>query len=115
VIETVEINKRLENLEVRVTRLEEKVKFIEQFSEIKKAKPLVKGFEGLVGGISKLFLEGYFDKPRLVSEVKSELERIGYYYNLSSISKLLYVDFMKKRNLLTRIGKRGEWRYVRRK
>jgi len=69
----------------------------------------------LGGGVHKLIYDGFLDNPKLVKDVKSELERQGYYYTITAVNKALYIDFMKKKNLLTRTGKRGKWKYVIRK
>lgn len=103
---------RLDALESRVAELETK---LEPVKTHVKTVSLTSNFKKLNSGIHKLIHDGFFNEPELVKDVKSELERQGYYYIISAVNKALYVDFMKKKNLLTRIGKRGEWKYVIRK
>jgi hypothetical protein len=100
-------------LESRVTELEKVIR------PAKKAKLSAESqesqYKGLTGGIYKLVDGNFFDTPKLVKDVKSELERHGYYYTIQSVNKAMYSDFMKNKNLFTRVGKRGEWKYVLRK
>jgi len=109
------IFQRLETLESKVSQLEKKLKPAESSTANATAVSAISDFEGLSGGISKVIKEGFLNEPKLVSEINSELNRLGYYYPITSVNKVLYIDFMKRLNLLTRIGKRREWRYVIRK
>ena len=70
-------------------------------------------YKGLVGGISFLIDNNFFNKPHLVSEIQSELKREGYHYGNKSVDKILR-DFQAKK-ILTRIDENGKWKYVIRK
>jgi len=55
------------------------------------------------------------DTPKSVKEVQEELRKEGYHYSYESVDKLLRVDFMTKRKILTRIKENNVWKYVIRK
>lgn len=55
--------------------------------------------------------EGFFDEPRRLSEIVSELERRGFYYPSTSISPII-IRLVRKDNLLRRIGRKGSYSYV---
>lgn len=103
------IIERLDDLEARVSSLENYVKPLMR----KPAAP--RKFEGLSGGINKLIDEGFFDAPRSLKEVIEEMRRLGYYYAVPAISTALSRDFMQRKGILTRTGKRGNWKYVLKK
>ncbi len=75
--------------------------------------PKNKSYKGLVGGISFLIDNNFFDKPRSVNEVQSELIREGYHYSNKSTDKILR-DFQAKK-ILTRVDENKKWKYVIRK
>lgn len=102
---------KLDKLEARISKLES---ILLQTSG-KKTLVLSKSAKGLSGAISKLIQEGFLDRPKTRREVEEELERQGYYYRSPAIHTALTRDFMKRKNLLTRVGKKGEWRYVLKK
>ena len=104
-----EIMERLKNLETRVSALEKSL------ASTKEESPKLEKFEGLSGGINKLIHEGFFNTPRSLKEVVNELQRQCYFYAKPAINTALMRDFVKRKNVLTRIGKRGEWKYVLRK
>ena len=104
------ITEKLDNLEARVSKLES----ILQQAESKRLV-LSKSAKGLSGAISKLVQDGFLDKPKTRKEVQDELERRGIYYRAPVIHTSLTRDFMKRKDILTRVGKKGEWRYVLKK
>jgi hypothetical protein len=71
--------------------------------------------KGAAGAISMLIGEGFFDKPKRLSEVKVRMEEIGRYCPLPTISMNLLN--LTKRRTLNRIRdtKTKEWQYVLRK
>lgn len=80
----------------------------------KKTPAVKKEFTGLSGGLSKLYQEGFFDTPKLLKQILDEMERQAYYYSAPAVNTTLTRYFVKK-NLLTRVGKRGQWKYVKKK
>lgn len=105
-----DILKRLDILEVRTKSLEKAV-FKAKNKEIVSSDE----FEGLAGGINKLISEHFFDEPKTLREIISEMERQGYFYSPGAINTALRRDFMKKKGILTRVGQKGNWRWVLRK
>ena len=103
--------KRLERLETRVSKLES------TFQQTSRKKELVlpKNTKGPSGAISKLIQENFLNTPKTRKEVQDELERQGYYYSRQAIHTALTRDFMRRKGILTRIGRKGEWKYVERK
>jgi len=100
---------RLSNLESRVSSLEKLM------PTIKETRVVTKEFKGLSGGINKLIDEGFFSRPKSLSQILDEMRRQNYYYSAPAVNTALTRDFMKRKGLLTRLGKRGEWKYVLRK
>lgn len=68
--------------------------------------------KGPIGLILELKEENFFDKPRIISEVKQKLEEKTYYYPLSSLSPALIR--LVKQGELGRIKKEGKWMWVKR-
>ena len=99
---------RLDNLEVRVSSIEKSIATVEKMPTVKKE------FTGLVGGLRKLYYEGFFDTPKPLKQILDEMERHAYYYSAPAVNTTLTRYFVKK-NLLTRTGKRGKWKYVKKK
>ena|SRR3989338_3876371 len=56
--------------------------------------------------------EGFFNKPRKISDVKSALDQQAYFYPLPSISTALIRRV--RRNELGRVKMEGNWVYVKR-
>ena len=72
-------------------------------------------FSGLMGGINFLISKKFLDSPKSVKDVMNELKKEGYFYLNGSIDKILRVDFVNKKKILTRISENNVWRYVVRK
>ena len=68
--------------------------------------------KGPLSLILELKRESFFDKPRIIGDVKQKLIEKAYYYPLSSISPAL-IRLVKKGEL-GRIKKEKEWVYVKR-
>lgn len=105
------VTEKLDKLEARISRLES----VLLLTESKKRLVLPKSSKGPSGTISKLIKAGFLDTPKTRREVQNELERQGYYYRAPVIHTALTRDFMKKKGILTRVGKKGEWRFVLKK
>lgn len=103
------IVERLDQLEARVSELESVL------LKTKSRRTLLKSKGSPLGATMKLYDEGYFKTPREFPEIKQELARQGYYYPSAPLYVALTRDIMKNRGLLTRIGKKREWKYVERK
>jgi hypothetical protein len=104
-----EIKKAIQNHEKRISKLEKAI-----FTE--KAKPKGKReFKGLSGGIEYLISKEFLNTPKSVKEIHNELRKEGYHYQEKSVDKLLRIDFMAKRKILTRIKENNVWKYAVRK
>jgi hypothetical protein len=103
------VMERLDNLEARVSSLEKSILTVKKIPAVKKE------FTGLSGGIRKLINDGFFNKPKSLREIMDEMRRQMYYYSEPAVNTAVTRDFMKRKGLLTRIGKRSQWKYVLRK
>ena len=65
------------------------------------------------GVIQKLWEENWFEEPRGLDEVHSELARRGFHYDRTAVAHAL-VDLVKD-NILTRIGKTRRYQYTQKK
>lgn len=74
-----------------------------------------KSYSGLTGGIKLLINENFLGTPKSVKEIFDELKRQGYHYPKKSVFKLLSIDFMKNKRIITRIRENNKWMYVIRK
>lgn len=101
---------KIENHEERLKKIEDRL-FGTQKLELKESTT----YEGLSGGIDLLIKQGFLDQLRSVEEIKRELHRLGYIYPRKSINKVTFVDFMKKKQKLTRIRDGSIWKYAKRK
>jgi hypothetical protein len=99
------VAKRIDDLEVRVSKLER----ILPNTRENNAEPSV-GSKGPSNAIGRLIYDGYLNEPKPVKEVHNELSRQGYHYTLQIVDCAL--RRMNRRKILTRVGKRGEWKYV---
>lgn len=101
---------RLDALEGRVWKLEEillgaKKPLGTQPTPARNGGVLVTALNGMVS-------THFFDEPKSFQETQTELRRQGHYFKDATVYPCLTREFMKKRKILTRVGKRGEWRYV---
>jgi len=106
-----EILERLEKLEAKVSSLLEAQRKPSE-KPLEKPTPVKEEFKGLAGGINLMMKNGFFNTPRPVNEIQKELERLGYYHQTGAIRTALNRDFMKKKQILTRIMKDEKWHYV---
>jgi hypothetical protein len=65
------------------------------------------------GIIQKLWEENWFNEPRGLDEVHSELARRGFHYDRTAVAHAL-VDLVKD-NILTRIGKPRRYQYAQKR
>ncbi len=65
------------------------------------------------GIIQKLWQEGWFEKPRGLDDVHSELARLGFHYDRTAVAHAL-VDLVKE-NVLTRIGRPRRYQYAQKR
>lgn len=93
----------------------EKVETAKKHVNTPKKKEKKESYSGTSGGIRLLINEGFLDSPKLAKEIQAEMIRQGYHYSISSISKLLSVNFMKKTKQITRMKEDNKWKYVVRK
>lgn len=80
----------------------------------KESKDSEESFEGLTGGMRRLYRDGFFKENRSQAEIYTELQRQGYHYPKSSLPFTL-ISFIQKRILNRMKGADGNWRYVERK
>jgi len=109
------IDGKIKALEKKIQDHEKRISELERAVFIRKAKPRVQEFKGLSGGIGCLISKGFLNSPRSVKEIHAELGKEGYHYSVQAVDKILRVDFMAKRKILTRIKENNIWRYVVRK
>lgn len=103
---------KIKKLEDRLSKLEDVV----FGNKIKPASINQKDpHKGLVGGINLLIENGYFKKPKLVTEVQDELQKEGYFSPIQSTDTILRRDMVNRKKILTRIKVDGVWQYVIRK
>lgn len=103
------LEKKIQEHESRISELE-KVVFAKKIELKEKLE-----YKGLSGGIEYIISKGFLNTPRSVKDVYNELRKEGYYYPEKSVEKLLRIDFMTKRKVLTRIREENVWKYVVRK
>jgi hypothetical protein len=101
---TMEIEKEIEDLKNRVSKIEKEV-FIKKVN-IKAKKT------GLPAGINLLIERGFFNNPKSVSQTEDELEKEGYFCMRETLDRTLRRDFMKAKRVLTRVKKNNLWHYV---
>jgi hypothetical protein len=65
------------------------------------------------GVIQKLWEESWFDKPKGLDDVHSELARRGFHYDRTAVAHAL-VDLVKD-NVLTRIGRPRRYQYAQKR
>ena len=68
---------------------------------------------GPIGLILELKSEGFFDNPKTMADVCSNLQEGGHYYPLSSLSPAL-IRLVKQRELGRIKGEGGKWQWVKR-
>jgi len=110
----VENSKNIKELEKRISILEKHV-----FGSKRKipdtSSKKSENYKGHAGGINLLLDNGFFNKPKLVTEVQDELKKEGYYYSLQATDTRLRRDLVNRTKILTRIQVDGVWQYVIRK
>jgi len=110
------MNDRIKALKKKLQEHERRISELEKAIFVKKIKPKEKQeYKGLSGGIEYLISKEFLNTPKSVKEIYEELRKEGYHYPEKSVHKLLSVDFMTKRKILTRIKENNVWKYVTRK
>jgi len=104
-----DVDKQID-IEKRIKKLEEAV-FGKQQKQIVSKKE--ESYKGPSGGLKLLISESFFNVPRSFKEFHSELQKKAYHYNEKTTEKALRDAYNKK--LLTRVGKKGDYKYVVRK
>lgn len=94
---------------------EERIRNLEQYLPKQKIKEKIESYKGLSGGINLLINNNYFNELRSLGEVLEELKREGYHHSKGSLAKMLSVNFVKKKKILTRLKEGKVWKYVLRK
>ena len=105
-----DIESKLQDHEERLRKIEELISGTKKV-ELKENK----SYGGLSGGIELLIHQGFLDQLKSMDQIKSELHRLGYVYPRESINKVIFVNFMKKKQKLTRIKDGTVWKYAKRK
>lgn len=91
------------------------VKSVRDASDKKKIKQGANKYKGLVGGINFLIDHDFFKKLVSVDEIQIRLKKEGYIYPYNSVDKILRIDFVLKKKILTRDKGDGIWKYALRK
>ena len=94
---------------------EKRIKALEQYLPKQKITEKKKNYGGLGGGINLLIENGFFVKLKSFGEVVEELKREGYHHSKGSVAKMLSVNFVKKKKILTRVKEGNFWKYALRK
>lgn len=103
-----DIKKILDNHERRILALENKLKK-------EKTPEKNKNYKGLAGGIRLLISNGFFNQPKTLSEILSELKREGYTScTKSGVSSTLLLTFIGSSKPLERKKEEKTWRYLKR-
>ncbi len=102
-----EIEEVLANHERRLKKLEKMI------TPSSKPKLLSKPTSGLQRGVQDMVTDGFFDKPRSVSEARLELESKGIFRDIRVIDTAIRRDFFKKKKMLTRVKDGTNWKYVK--
>lgn len=102
-----EVNTRLESFEARLSKVEQHLSGLPEKSAVV-SKP--KTSKGPTGAIMQLIEEHFLDEPKLVKEIQTETNRLGHYYTTQTLDS--YLRRLNKAKVLTRIGRKGEWRYA---
>jgi len=68
--------------------------------------------DGVPKGIQELIEEGYFNIPRTVKEIISELNKKGYFGTKQTIDSAIRRDFFRRRRIFKRIKEDNVWKYV---
>jgi hypothetical protein len=109
-----ELEKTLRTHEKRILALEKIL--LSQETKTQQAKSSDENdFKGLIGGIRFLISKGFLNDPKSVKEIQGELKKEGYHYGEKSVSKILIIDLMQKRKIITRVEEDNVWKYVLRK
>jgi len=107
-----EIERMLEEHEKRLRKIEDFL-FSREGHKIRPQPS--RDYKGLTGGIRFLVDNGFLKEPKTANEIMNELKREGYHHSISSISKLLSVNFTNNWKILNRIKEGDYWKYVLRK
>lgn len=105
-----ELNKRMDELEARVAKLEGN-NSLEEGGEKQQAT----NYKGLAGGLRLLMNNKFFDQPKTMEDIIAELNREGYYNTYAGVASTLSMTFVRSQKVLTRIKQEGKWAYVKRK
>jgi hypothetical protein len=70
-----------------------------------------KNRQTLTGLISEMISSGFFREPKLLGELKTELEQSGHFYPLTTLSPTM-LRLVKSRQLRRIKDARGRWTYV---
>ncbi|NIP62103.1 MAG: hypothetical protein GWN01_11980 [Nitrosopumilaceae archaeon] len=62
--------------------------------------------------ILELKESGFLKTPKTFNQIKQELEKRGHYFNRTSLSKPILS--LVKKQVIGRVGKKGNWKYVSR-
>jgi len=105
-----DVNKTMEEFNARLTKVEQAV-----FGSQKRTKLKVASYKGLAGGVRLLMDNAFFDQPKAIEDIITELKREGYYNTYAGVASTLSTTFVKSQKVLTRIKQDGKWTYVKRK
>jgi len=102
--EIVEIKKKLEEHEKRITQLEKSPKRKEKSTSAKRTT--------ILDMLDGLKADGFFDQPKLLADIVNKLAEEGYHYPQSSLTRPLQRATRGK--MLGRLKQNGKWAYAKR-
>ncbi len=108
-----EIIAKFQEHEERIAKLESKARPASAEDAASVSNPT--DFKGLSGGINMLMKNKFLATLKSAQQIKEELRREGYVYEIAPISKVLSIDFVRKKKVLNRIREDGIWKYCMRK
>lgn len=117
-VEINDLKRRIEELEKRVTNLENggsSDKISSYSIQPKKEQGANIKYKGLTGGITFLIDNGFLNTLRSSREIHEELKKEGYIYRAEAVDTILRRDFVSKKKILSRTHEENVWKYGLRK
>lgn len=111
-----EIKQEFEKVWEKIKDLEQRINSdVTPKIQQKKQKETKKNYKGLGGCINLLIDNKFFDTLKSLNEIIDEMKREGYHHSKGSVSKMLSINFVKNKKVLTRLKEEKIWKYVVRK
>lgn len=91
---------------------ERRIKILEDILSKGDRPEKAKDYTGLSGGLRHLIEDGFLNQPKSLGDISNELKRNGYYHPVTSVSKILSVNFTRQSKILIRMKDNVSWKYV---